>query len=348
MSRQRVQCRRVKRRLDAYLDAAIEARQKGTTMLEDKAVTTRVARQYDEELKQFTQKASISSLAGLGEDELDSKLADYFERSFFEGNQPSQGGKLVAALMHRLPAYGKNGTRKIPRAWRALRGWKKLCPARSRKPEPLRLWAGIANAMALRGQYSMGMFVLMSVTTYLRPSSLLALRRCYLIAPSGRGSNYWTLLAHPREGLTPSKTGEFDLSIPLDSGWFQELVPMIRQMKQGSAAERVFPFTYYDYLSEFKKVAAELKITGLVPYQTRHSGASIDRQQSLRTLLEVKHRGDWRSDSSVRRYDKHGRVQLSNAKYTNQLGAYLDVCERRLADTFLRRRPVPLPVESRR
>ena len=237
IQRQRNLRRRVKRRLDAHLDAAIAAKALGSTLLEERAVTEQVTKQYNEELRQFMRSANITDLRTVPENEMDEKLAVFFELSFFTGHQPNRGSKLIAALMHRLPDYGRNGNKKLPRAWRALRGWKRLVPGRSRRPEPLRVWAGIANGLAARGQYAMGMFVLLSVTTYLRPSSLLSLRRVYLVAPSGRGSNYWTLLAHPREEMSPSKTGEYDLSIPLDSPWLQELIPAIQQMKQGDPRE---------------------------------------------------------------------------------------------------------------
>ena len=38
-----------------------------------------------------------------------------------------------------------------------------------------------------------------------------------VVALSGRGSSYWTLLARPYQELSASKTGKCDLSIPLDS-----------------------------------------------------------------------------------------------------------------------------------
>ena len=46
----------------------------------------------------------------------------------------------------------------------------------------------------------------------------------------------------------------------------------------------------------------------LSPYQTRHSGPSIDRAKKLRTLHEVQKRGNWRSTTSVLRYEKAGRL----------------------------------------
>ena len=45
------------------------------------------------------------------------------------------------------------------------------------------------------------------------------------------------------------------------------------------------------------------------PYQCRHGGPSRDRLVKLRTLAEIKKRGRWDTDSSVRIYEKAGRIQ---------------------------------------
>eukprot|EP00973_Karenia_brevis_P068349 9507587-Karenia_brevis.AAC.1 len=61
--------------------------------------------------------------------------------------------------------------------------------------------------------------------------------------------------------------------------------------------------------SQFQQAA---KILNLHPppclYQLRHSGASRDFQAGHRTLKEIKRRGRWKTDSSVRRYEKGGRI----------------------------------------
>ena len=44
------------------------------------------------------------------------------------------------------------------------------------------------------------------------------------------------------------------------------------------------------------------------PYSLRHGGASDDALRGARTLASIKARGRWKSDNSVRRYEKHARV----------------------------------------
>ncbi len=46
----------------------------------------------------------------------------------------------------------------------------------------------------------------------------------------------------------------------------------------------------------------------IVPYSARHAGASGDRAAGVRSLGEIKKRGRWASDSSVKRYEQGGRI----------------------------------------
>ncbi|CAK0812161.1 unnamed protein product [Prorocentrum cordatum] len=50
------------------------------------------------------------------------------------------------------------------------------------------------------------------------------------------------------------------------------------------------------------------------PYILRHSGASRDFTEQRRTLVGVKRRGRWRTDASIRRYEKWGRLGSEFAK----------------------------------
>jgi len=314
----------------------------GVNFLEELAVGKKSAKEYERVLTQFKQVMKIEDIGALTETELDEKLSAYFERSFFGGVQATWGAKLLAGLMHRHPQYGRYGRSQIPRAWRSLRGWRRLTPGRSRRPEPLMVWAGIANLLVREGQTLAGLFVLLSVTTYLRPSSLLAVTPTFLLSPVRGVSKHWAILAHPSDAHNPSKTGTTDLSISLDSAWWQPLNPLLEVVKARAPSEPIFPFSYYDYATIFGKAAKQLGIP-VVPYQTRHSGASLDRQGNHRSLLEVKQRGDWAADSSVKRYERHARLQHSALRYSGDLLTYLTRCESRLAEIFLRSETVEPP-----
>eukprot|EP00969_Alexandrium_andersonii_P103968 4587497-Alexandrium_andersonii.AAC.1 len=56
-------------------------------------------------------------------------------------------------------------------------------------------------------------------------------------------------------------------------------------------------------------------------YQLRHGGASWDRLRRVRTLQEVKQRGQWSADASVRRYEAAAKVQAQELAVPQALQA---------------------------
>ena len=51
-----------------------------------------------------------------------------------------------------------------------------------------------------------------------------------------------------------------------------------------------------------------------VMYQARHGGPSHDRREKLRSLPEVRQRGRWLTEQSLRRYEAHARLQQEELK----------------------------------
>ena len=64
-----------------------------------------------------------------------------------------------------------------------------------------------------------------------------------------------------------------------------------------------------EFRNRFSAVGAKFNVKGLHPYQLRHGGATEDLTAKHRDFAGVKSRGRWRTDQSVRRYAKIGRVQ---------------------------------------
>ena len=60
---------------------------------------------------------------------------------------------------------------------------------------------------------------------------------------------------------------------------------------------------------KFKAATDTLGLSGMIMFQTRHSGASIDRVRGFGTLQEVQRRGQWKAYRSVTRYDKSSRLE---------------------------------------
>ena len=336
---------RKKRRLAHYLDEAIAAQARGSNFLIDRAISVATLNQYRKEYDDFKVAKNLKDVKNADPKDVDTALSGYFEERFFAGDHATRGMKIVASLMHNEPDYSKFGTSRLPKTWKALKGWRKLTPGRSRRPEPLRVWAGLANAMARKGQVLAGFFVLLSVSTYFRPVTLLAVKPPFLVPPMGpRG--FWSILGHPIEANRPSKTGDSDIAVQLDSRWLQWATPIFELLKAQPDHMRIWTFNYYEYYRAFKDAVGELGMD-LVPYQTRHSGASIDRYANERTALATKLRGGWASDASVKRYERHARLAQSASRHSSALDAYCRQCEGQLADIFLRGRCVALPPRAR-
>lgn len=160
---------------------------------------------------------------------------------------------------------------------------------------------------------------------YLRPGELCRARWCHWSRPHGPrlgGNKGWTLALHLREEGTSSKVGEFDESVTIDQSKMMFLNRYIgrrysEKKKRGQLDELVVEAQtekYKSFSAAFHDVAKQLGLPqGAVVHQLRHSGPSVDRAMQRRPLQEVKRRGRWAADRSVKRYEKSGLVdrQLS-------------------------------------
>ena len=87
-------------------------------------------------------------------------------------------------------------------------------------------------------------------------------------------------------------------------------------------------------MREFGRSRRRLRIKRLVPYQTRHSGASIDLCLSHRSLREVQSRGRWGSEKSMLRYNKSAKLAQSMKQFDRGQLDYFATAESRLEALF--------------
>ncbi len=80
-----------------------------------------------------------------------------------------------------------------------------------------------------------------------------------------------------------------------------------------------------------------------VLYSLRHGGASHDMLNRIRPLEEIKKRGRWRSDASLRRYTKGTRVLSELKKVAPQTLTYGQLIMSNLHLIFDQLMPVPQP-----
>ena len=89
------------------------------------------------------------------------------------------------------------------------------------------IWAAIIHEFSCRHLLLMGALVLIGISSYARPGELLALRRGDIIAPVANVSASWCLLIRPEEMAVPTKTGDFDDSVVMDTKFFADLIELL-------------------------------------------------------------------------------------------------------------------------
>ena len=122
----------------------------------------------------------------------------------------------------------------------------------------------------------------------------------------------WSVILHPQEQGSPSKTGEFDETLLLDNPEFVWMGAMLTLMKaKVHPSQRLVSLTYQSLAHLFQVAAMAVNLQALGPptmYQCRHGGASHEIMTQARTIPAIKHRGRWRTDAALRRYEKGGRI----------------------------------------
>ena len=160
------------------------------------------------------------------------------------------------------------------------------------------------------------------------------LKRSDLLAPQRSVSTSWLCLVFRSEREDRSKTLATDESLELTCQWAPYFHRICAKLKQGDPDAPLFALTYPDILAEVRRAAATLGIE-VVPYQARHSGASIDAALGYRNRSELKARGRWQSDRSVVRYESKARLAESLDVLRPPLRQHLDQCMCRLEDLLL-------------
>lgn len=141
----------------------------------------------------------------------------------------------------------------------------------------------------------------------------------------------------PRELNRPSKVQEFDEFVSWDKpslAWAGALFAELRARPRGVS---LWPFHQQRALYFLKLAACQL----CLPYETislymlRHGGASHDALCRLRTIEQIKQRGRWLSDRSVKRYQKATRSQQLAAALDPQVLRFASLVENRLPELML-------------
>ena len=154
----------------------------------------------------------------------------------------------------------------------------------------------------------------------------------HVLAPvAGAGPQFqkFSVIIKDQDQGPPDKTGTFDNTLILDNPATESwLGPLLHRLaKHRGRDHHLFNFTKEDFRKEFEVAAKLLGLKGVVAYQLRHGGASEDLNSKVRDYQPSSKRGRWRTDSSVRRYAKTGKIQ----KLLQELDPHvLEYCRRSL------------------
>jgi hypothetical protein len=269
---------------------------------------------------------------------LDDNLSAWMLSEYAEGHEAYVGSHGLAAVAHYHPQVDRQiGSIALPFTRQALKGWQLRCPGVSRLGWPEELLALVVLAMLPAGLqlgfprqlvWEAALCTWLTVGCYWRPGEPLKLQVNDIIAPwGGQGPHaMWSFRLHPSERkAAASKTNTFDDSVLLDLDPFRQVAPLLPRLKAGKADhEMAFQFTSRQWHTLIQGALVQLNLQRkLVLYQLRHSGPSNDFFHRRRPLAEVKRRGRWLSDKSVRRYEKAARLteQLSSLPWSLQEAA---------------------------
>ena len=208
----------------------------------------------------------------------------------------------------------------VARIKRALKGWARRAPAQSRAPPPWPAVMAIVGMLVLFQKPVEALCLLVHTLCYLRPGEATSLMTSHLVPGlpvAGRVGVMWALLLHPTEGVKTSKTGEHDESMLLDSAGFEWMAQPLQELLARRPRDGpLWPFSHDEYVEALHMAIKTLGLEAFINavYAFRHAGASHDLLLGKRTFQEVKDRGRWRSDMSMKRYAKP-------AQSLEQLGA---------------------------
>ena len=168
--------------------------------------------------------------------------------------------------------------------------------------------------------------VLLSVECYLRPSEALSLSCQSLLPPATSAVPHLVVLLFPRKNRQRSKVGAADDTVAIDSGrvnWMQRVFPVLANQEP---SRPMFQTDYQSFLEVLRRATNNIGIEA-VPYRMRDSGPSLDLAQRIRDITSCQKRGRWATMTSLKGYEKHGRLNDTWRLLSPGTQAYRLTCE---------------------
>ena len=280
---------------------------------EQLAVGVAARRNYETAFGEFLRWSANAGFPVVDEKNIEMCLLGFLDHLLEEGAALYKAEIAIASVADAMPELGMLASR--PRLRRALRGFRKQRPPRSRAPVAKEIMAAIVNMLMNDGHSAMAFMVLIMFFSYCRPGEVRSLKRKQFLRPARtRGPlSHWSIhLAPQSDRPTASqqitKTGTMDDTVIMDRPMW--MAALIAKLCKGLAPDD-FVFAIDESLSVnlFRLAGQRLGIPKLCLYQLRHGGASEEMLDGSRLPEVIQARGRWRTQTSVRRYAKPAQLQ---------------------------------------
>ena len=239
----------------------------------------------------------------------------------------------VYGVQHRAPWLAHSlGAAKL-----ALRGWKRTHPSTSHPPLTWKLTCLMAVWMAIRGQHSAALAMLVGFDCYLRIGELLSLKvQDVAVSNDPRlGSAYRGVLLR----LAQTKTGRNQAVTVEDAGVADMLTSHVRDRP---ASDSVFGVSRDSFYKSFHGACRSFGLDGLnySPHSLRHGGATRHFLQK-KPISDIQFRGRWSNSKSVRTYIQSGRALLLLTQVPTEVFQVASDCSQVIKPllAFLKQRP---------
>ena len=320
------------------------------SFLQLQSVTPLTREAYEAAYEFFETFALENGLAFLELEQLDQALTAFMDHRYLEGDAAYVGNRLLCALCWKRPSLGRPKDVDLPHAKLALRGWKRVAPGAGRLPLTWELVCGAAMwALSLR-RHHLALVLLLSTACYLRPSEMRRLRVqdvIRAIPQAGPAHRFWGVNMHQfvDEDSGCSKTGHFDEGVLLDLPKHRCITYLLAQLSANRGGhEQLAPVQPAELAEFLRQFAVKLRLPFRpLPYQLRHTGPSTDSAEGLRSLQEIKRRGRWQADNSVKRYEKAAQLTRVLNSLTPAAQSFCLLSAKELPDVIYGRRLARFP-----
>ena len=282
---------------------------------EQLAVGPAARRNYETAFGEFPRWSMNAGYPVVDEKNVEKCLLGFLGHFLEEGAALYKAEIAIASVADAMPELGMLASR--PRLRRALRGFRKQRPPRSRAPVAKEIMAAIVNMLVNDGRPAMAFMVLIMFFSYCRPGEVRSLKRKQFLRPArARGPltrSHWSIHFAPQSDRPTApqqitKTGTMDDTVIMDRpAWMASLITKL--CKGLAPDDLVFAMDGSLSVNLFRQAGKSLGLPKLCLYQLRHGGASEEMLDGSRLPEVIQARRRWRTQTSVRRYAKPAQLQ---------------------------------------